>query len=505
MNILVPIAGPDRYFPEEEFVFPKPLVDIAGAPLIERTVQCLTGIASTLRFTYVVQEDFCRRFSLDDVLNVVSSNRNVTIVKLRAPTQGAVCSCLMAIDTLDPDEELLISNSDQVITADLAAAIGKFRREKYDAAVVSFTSSHPRFSYIRVDKNGMVTEAEEKRVASRLAIAGLYYFRRGASFIESAKRVLLNDNRVQGSFYISQALNELVLDGKRIGHHQISSQAYFPLYSPQKIAEFEQSLFADHVTHSAPSERPVLVVPMAGEGQRFADAGYKQPKPFIDVNGKSMIERVLDNLHLPHFETVLIARNEHMAAEAGQVAKLKSANDWLSFVGIDGLTEGSVSTILRARNKIHRDTPLVIANCDQIVDFDCSEFVEDALSRNLDGSILVFREPDRNPKWSYVKTSAEGLVTETREKVAISDLATVGIYFYAKGSYFIDAALDMIARNDRVNNEFYTCPVYNYMIAAGLRIGTYEIPPSAMHGLGIPDDLKKYLDYLRRSMPVGKA
>lgn len=504
MNILVPIAGPDRYFPEEEFIFPKPLVDIAGAPLIERTVQCLTGISSNLRFTYVVQEDFCRRFSLDDVLNVISGNRNVTIVKLRAPTQGAVCSCLMAIDSLDPEEELLIANSDQVINTDLTAAIGKFRRERYDAAVVSFTSSHPRFSYIRIDDDGLVMEAEEKRVASRLAIAGLYYFRRSQLFIDSAKRVLLNDNRVQGSFYISQALNELVLEGKRIGHHQISSHAYFPLYSPQKIVEFEQTLFSDHATHISYAEHPVLVVPMAGDGQRFVSAGYKQPKPFIDVDGKPMIARVLDNLNLPHFETVLIARNEHMAAEARQVAELKAGNDWLSFVGIDGLTEGSVSTILRAREKIHRDAPLLIANCDQIVDFDCTEFVEDALSKNLDGSILVFREPARNPKWSYVKTGPDGLVTEAREKIPISDLATVGIYFFAKGAYFLDAALDMIAHNDRVNNEFYTCPVYNYLIAAGRKIGTYEIAPGAMHGIGIPDDLKKYLEFLRRSITVGK-
>src|SRR5262249_39770610 len=151
-------------------------------------------------------------------------------------------------------------------------------------------------------------------------------------------------------------------------------------------------------------ERPVLVVPMAGQGQRFIAAGYDQPKPFIDVDGKSMIHRVLENLNLPHFETVRIARNEHMAAEAGQIPRLKAANERLQVIGIDGLTEGSACTILMAREHIHRDAPLLIANCDQIVDFDCHDFVEDALSRKLDGSILVFRETERSTKWSYVKT-----------------------------------------------------------------------------------------------------
>ena len=138
-----------------------------------------------------------------------------------------------------------------------------------------------------------------------------------------------------------------------------------------------------------------------------------------------------------------------------------------TIVPVDQLTEGSVCTILLARNEIDRNAPLLIANCDQIVDFDCSEFIDDCIERKLDGSILVFREPGRSPKWSYAKTDDQQIVREVREKVAISDLATVGIYFFSKASYFIDSATDMIARNDRVNNEFYTCPVYNYMIAAG--------------------------------------
>ena len=128
-----------------------------------------------------------------------------------------------------------------------------------------------------------------------------------------------------------------------------------------------------------------------------------------------------------------------------------------------------------------------------MVDFDVDDYIADCLSRNLDGSILVFRNPQMDPKWSFAKLDAEGLVTEVAEKKPISDLATVGIYFFTKGSEFVSAAIDMIARDERVNGEFYTCPVYNYMIRAGARIGVYEVSEAAMHGLGIPEDLKVYL------------
>lgn len=119
MNILVPMGGWDRYFREEDFAFPKPLVEIAGKPMIEHTLRGLRDLGADLRFTFVVRDEDCRRFSLDNVLRILTEGHEATIVRLQAPTQGAVCSCLMAIDGLDPEEELVISNSDQAIGTSL--------------------------------------------------------------------------------------------------------------------------------------------------------------------------------------------------------------------------------------------------------------------------------------------------------------------------------------------------------------------------------------------------
>ena len=235
-----------------------------------------------------------------------------------------------------------------------------------------------------------------------------------------------------------------------------------------------------------------IVIPMAGAGSRFAQAGYSKPKPFIEVDGKPMIVRVLENLAYPDARYILIARREHMDAEPALVRDIEK-NYNATFIPIDKLTEGTACTVLYARKHINNLDPLLIANSDQIVDIRIGDFINDCRRRALDGSILTFVDEERNPKWSFAKLGSDGLVSEVREKQPISEYATVGIYLYSRGSDFVDAAIDMFIERDRVNNEYYTCPTYNYVIAGGKRIGVYNIPQLAMHGIGTPEDLRAYL------------
>jgi dTDP-glucose pyrophosphorylase len=235
-----------------------------------------------------------------------------------------------------------------------------------------------------------------------------------------------------------------------------------------------------------------IVIPMAGMGSRFAQAGYEKPKPFIDVNGKPMIARVIDNLYYPGAKYILIGRSEHLEKESELVEEIKARYN-AEFIEIDKLTEGTACTVLFARKYIDNDNPLLIANSDQLVDISVQEYIDDCLGKGMDGSILTFKDEELNPKWSFAKTDDNGLVTEVQEKKAISEFATVGIYFFTKGKDFVDHAIDMIINNDRVNNEFYTCPVYNYSIKDGRKIIIYNILQEQMHGLGTPEDLEAYL------------
>jgi len=235
-----------------------------------------------------------------------------------------------------------------------------------------------------------------------------------------------------------------------------------------------------------------VVIPMAGLGSRFVKEGYKKPKPFVDVGGKPMIARVIENLKYPNAHYILIGRSEHLHHEAELVKQLSSSYS-ASFIGIDVLTEGTACTVLFARERINNEVPLLIANSDQLVDTSIDQFIDDCLNKKLDGSILTFIDHERNPKWSFASINDAGLVTEVQEKKAISEFATVGIYFFTQGRDLVNGAIDMIISNDRIDNEFYTCPVYNYLIKWGKKIGIYNIEFNQMHGLGTPEDLERYL------------
>lgn len=235
-----------------------------------------------------------------------------------------------------------------------------------------------------------------------------------------------------------------------------------------------------------------IVIPMAGMGSRFANAGYELPKPFIDVGGKPMIVRVMENLAQPNAKFILLARKEHIEKNQQLITQIQSEFD-ATFVPIDKLTEGTACTVLFARSLLSPEDSVVIANSDQIVDDCFPSYIQDAKVRNLDGSILTFSDPELNPKWSFAKIDDHGFVTQVQEKKAISQYATVGIYYFRRANELVDGVVQMMIENDRTNKEFYICPVYNYLIRDGKKVGIYNIDQSQMHGIGTPEDLTVFL------------
>jgi HAD superfamily hydrolase (TIGR01509 family) len=230
-----------------------------------------------------------------------------------------------------------------------------------------------------------------------------------------------------------------------------------------------------------------VLIPMAGAGSRFEKAGYTFPKPLIDVRGKPMIQWVIDNLNV-EAKYIFIVQKSHF-----EKYNLKETiNNFCSnneIVQIDGITEGAACTTLLAKQYIDVDEPLIIANSDQFVEWNNEEFIYSCSTSDLDANILTFKST--HPKWSYAKLNDLGYVTEVAEKKPISDIATVGIYYWRKGSDYVKYAEQMINKNIRVNNEFYVCPVFNEAIQDNKKVRTYNI--DKMWGLGTPEDLEYFL------------
>jgi HAD superfamily hydrolase (TIGR01509 family) len=235
-----------------------------------------------------------------------------------------------------------------------------------------------------------------------------------------------------------------------------------------------------------------VLIPMAGAGSRFQQAGYTFPKPLIDVEGKPMIQVVVDNLNIDATFIYVVQKEHREKYNLDTLLNLITPN--CKIVEVDGMTEGAACTTLLAKEFIDNDSPLVMANSDQFVEWDSNEFMYKMIEQKVDGGILTFTAT--HPKWSFAKVDEYGYVTEVAEKNPISDIATVGVYYWAKGSDYVKYAEQMISKNIRTNNEFYTCPTFNEAIGDGKKIKTFNI--DKMWGLGTPEDLKYYLENYKK-------
>lgn len=231
-----------------------------------------------------------------------------------------------------------------------------------------------------------------------------------------------------------------------------------------------------------------ILIPMAGAGSRFEKAGYSFPKPLIDVKGEPMIKLVTENLNIQANFIYIVQKSHREKYNLDTLLNLISPN--CKIVEVDGITEGAACTTLLAKEYINSDKPLVIANSDQFIEWDSNEFMYKMNETNADAGIVTFNST--HPKWSFAKVDEHGLVTEVAEKNPISDIATVGVYYWKRGSDYVNFAEEMISKNIRVNNEFYVCPVFNQAISHGSKVRTFNI--NKMWGIGTPEDLNYFLE-----------
>jgi HAD superfamily hydrolase (TIGR01509 family) len=236
------------------------------------------------------------------------------------------------------------------------------------------------------------------------------------------------------------------------------------------------------------NEKMNVLIPMAGAGSRFAQAGYTFPKPLIEVNGKPMIQVVVENLNVEAHFIYLVQKEHYEKYNLKQLLNLITPG--CDIVQVDGITDGAARTTLLAKELIDNGEPLLMANSDQYVEWNSNEVLYAFTADDIDGGIVTFKAT--HPKWSFAKLGDDGFVSEVAEKNPISDNATVGIYYWKKGSDYVKYAEQMIEKNIRTNGEFYTCPTFNEAIADGKKIRAKSI--DKMWGIGTPEDLNYFLE-----------
>ena len=234
-----------------------------------------------------------------------------------------------------------------------------------------------------------------------------------------------------------------------------------------------------------------IVVPMAGRGSRFTEQGYTDSKPFIDVNGKPMIQRVIENLNIEfdsNYEFTLICLQEDFDKYDFRIFDDIIGHTEYKVICLEDVTEGAAQTLLEAKDIIDNDTPMLSFNTDQMIDYNPEEMWE--IAEHFDGYIPCFWGDSED--WSYARTLDNGYVQEVAEKKVISNNATAGYYYWNKGSDYVKYAEQMIEQNSRSNGEFYVAPVYNWAIQDGKKIGICIV--DEIYELGTPEYLEEYLN-----------
>ncbi len=235
------MAGAGARFKEAGYAFPKPLIDIVGKTMIEVVVNNIKPKQLDYKFIFIAQREHYNKYDIYNILKRATDNK-FEIVLIDGLTQGAACTVLTAIAHINNESPLLIANSDQFITEDIDNFISKASGQDKDGMIMTFASSHPKWSYARSDDSGRVVEVAEKRVISNAATVGLYYFKYGSDFVEGAQAMILKNIRHNNEFYVCPVYNELILSGKKIYTHPITHDKMHGLGTPEDLDSFLQKL-----------------------------------------------------------------------------------------------------------------------------------------------------------------------------------------------------------------------------------------------------------------------
>ena len=236
-----------------------------------------------------------------------------------------------------------------------------------------------------------------------------------------------------------------------------------------------------------------IVIPMAGEGKSFQEAGYKFPKYLVDIAGKPMIQWVTENINADA-KYIFILNEDHYTKYNLKYMLPLLVND-IEIITLKKETEGAPQTVLAAEEIINNNKPLAIVNADQYLKWNSNEFFYAMAADECDGGIVTFEST--HPMYSFVETGKDGFVIRCAEKKPISRNATAGVYYFRRGKDFVDGAKKMINKKIMTNGQYFVCPVYNELIAQGLKIRKYDI--DKVWTFAVPEELDYFIKDKERS------
>jgi NDP-sugar pyrophosphorylase family protein len=522
-NIIIPMTGYGSRFVAAGYKELKPFIPVMEIPIIEWIVKRM--YPEDVHFIFVCRGEHLKNDpSMEERLKALAPE--ATIVSIEDwVKKGPVYDVLRAYRELKQKNEVdvscpcIINYCDFYMSWDFEAFIREARRRDCDGSVPCYSGFHPNLLPEKNYYASCLTDEEDNLIEIREKYSfekdktkakhspGVYYFRNG-DMLEKYCRILTEHEKcaINGEFYASLPYNFMVRDGLKVWV-PVNVDYFCQWGTPEDMKEFVY--WTDLIRGRSPYEKKkkpegTVLIPMAGAGQRFAEAGYRVHKPaimtFDRFTGEEKPMVVCATGDLPGVaedgsNVIYVDRTFHR--QDGVEDRIRDYYPQARFITIDHLTEGQACTCMLAEGILNPEEPLLIAGCDNGMDIDVTAFEE--LTKDCDCIVFTYRHNEAvlaNPNaYGWMITDGENTITGTSIKKAISDTpmedpAVVATFWFRRADIFLKATKKMIEENDRINGEFYVDQTVKHVLDLGYRAKIFDIDRYV--GWGTPADYEGY-------------
>lgn len=505
MQIIIPMSGIGKRFIDAGYSVPKPLIEMNGKPIIEHVVNMFPGEEN---FIFICNSMHLAETNMREILNRIAPKGK--IVEIPPHKLGPVYAVSQIENLINSDEEVIVNYCDFSCYWDYADFLNHTRKREADGAVPAYRGFHPHmlgttnYAFMRDDSQWMLEIKEKEPFTdnrmNEFASMGTYYFKKGSYVKKYFKQLMDEKVALNGEYYVSLVYNLLTRDGLKTSIYDVQHMLQWG--TPEDVFEYNNwSKYFEDICdmdyNYKLSNDSVMLIPLAGEGSRFSKNGYLDPKPLIDVSGKSMIIQAANCLPKTD-ESIFVCLDKHLNQYPLR-DELSKYYPKCEIVGLDKVTQGQACTCEIGLKNVSSEKALLIAACDNGMVWDSTDFSELVNDPKVDAVVWTFRNHPssiRSPQmYGWVITDEENNVTGVSVKKAISDTpqndhAIVGTFFFKKTEYFTDALKRLYSKNIRVNNEFYVDSCIGELVEMGLNVKAFEVDDYICWGT--PDDYETY-------------
>lgn len=538
MNVIIPMTGYGSRFVAAGYRELKPFISVLDKPVIEWIVTRM--YPADVNLIFVCRGEHLRQDpAMRERLSALAPRAQIVSIE-EWVKKGPVYDVLRAYRSLkenggvEASEPCIINYCDFHMEWDYEAFVKEAAIRNCDGAVPCYTGFHPNLLPAKNFYASCLTDEEDNLIEIREKYSfekdkmkakhspGVYYFKTG-NLMEKYCQILTEHEEcaINGEFYASLPYNFMVEDGLKVWVP--TNVDYFCQWgTPEDMQEFvywtdhirfQEKQYRENQNHKKPNREKQkeasapcgkILIPMAGAGQRFADAGYKVHKPAIMTTDRRTGEEkpmvVCATEDLPGVaadgsNVIYVDRAFHKTD--GVEDAIRAYYPKAEFITIDYLTEGQACTCMLAEEFLNPEEPLLIAGCDNGMDIDIEAFT--ALTKECDCIVFTYRNNEAvlaNPNaYGWMITDGQGNITGTSIKKAISDTpmndpAVVATFWFRKAKVFLEATRKMIAENDRINGEFYVDQTAKHVLELGYKAKIFDIDRYV--GWGTPADYEAY-------------